>query len=364
VPSHATALSENPFPKSLHGSFAFYSGGDVNIQTLWENILIPSFERAYPKIKVDYVFSEHGSADTTTIDEVAQADQDKRPASYALLESSDNAVEMGARQHLFIPVTTQNIPNSSNVPSSSMQVVDSDALPYRGSKVVLAYNTNTVKNPPTTLSALISWIEAHPGEFAYCNPADGGSGSYFVQDVLDSKMPASAVRTLAFNDEPSLESDWAPGMAVLHQLNSDVYGSGTYPAGNTQVLSLLTSGAVQMATVWSDQGTQAKQDGQFPASIKLTDISPAFPGSPVYLAIPKYTSKNQTILAEAFENFVLSVPQQAKIVQSVAGFPAINVSLMTSTVKTDFTALGENEGLPYTANIGSDMNQAWQQDVP
>jgi putative spermidine/putrescine transport system substrate-binding protein len=177
-------------------------------------------------------------------------------------------------------------------------------------------------------------------------------------------MPASAVRTLAFNDEPSLESDWAPGMAVLHQLNSDVYGSGTYPAGNTQVLSLLTSGAVQMATVWSDQGTQAKQDGQFPASIKLTDISPAFPGSPVYLAIPKYTSKNQTILAEAFENFVLSVPQQAKIVQSVAGFPAINVSLMTSTVKTDFTALGENEGLPYTANIGSDMNQAWQQDVP
>jgi putative spermidine/putrescine transport system substrate-binding protein len=177
-------------------------------------------------------------------------------------------------------------------------------------------------------------------------------------------MPASAVTTLAFNDDTSLESDWAPGMALLHQLNADVYGNGTYPAGNTQVLSLLGSGAVQMATVWSDQGTQALHDGQLSSSVKLTDITPAFAGSPVYLGVPKYTPKNQVTLVDAFLNFVLSVPQQAKVVASVAGFPAINVSLMTKTVKTDFTALGEAESLPYSANIGSDMNRIWQQDVP
>jgi putative spermidine/putrescine transport system substrate-binding protein len=349
---------------SLHGSFAFYSGGDVNIQQLWEDSLIPSFERAYPHIKVDYVFSEHGVSDITTLDRVAQAVKNKQSSGYALLESASNSVELAARQKLFIPVTTANIPNSANIPSSSMKVVDSDAVPYRGSKVVLAYNTKTVTNPPKTLSALTSWIKAHPGQFAYCNPADGGSGGDFVQDVLNSKMPASAVTTLAFNDDTSLESDWAPGMALLHQLNADVYGNGTYPAGNTQVLSLLGSGAVQMATVWSDQGTQALHDGQLSSSVKLTDITPAFAVSPVYLGVPKYTPKNQVTLVDAFLNFVLSVPQQAKVVASVAGFPAINVSLMTKTVKTDFTALGEAESLPYSANIGSDMNRIWQQDVP
>lgn len=363
-PAQRQEPESNPYPKSLHGSFAFYSAGDTNIQQLWQDILIPAFNRAYPNIKIDYVFSEHGADDVTTLDRVAVAVKSHQASGYALLESSTNAVELGARQHLFIPVTTANIPNSAMIPASSMAPVDSDAVPYRGSKVVLAYNSADVKTPPTTLSALLSWIQAHPGEFAYCNPSGGGSGSYFVEDVLDSHMTQSDITKLAFTDDSALEADWAPGMAELHNLNADVYGSGTYPTGNTQVLSLLGSGAVEMATVWSDQGTQALQDGQLPSSVKLTDITPAFPGSPVYLGIPKYTPKNQAILADAFVNWVLSVPQQAKIVKAVAGFPGIAVSDMTAYVKGLFTSLGPDEQLPYSAQIGSDLDRIWQQDVP
>jgi len=362
--STRAGAAKNPYPKSLSGSFAFYSGGDVNIAQLWQDVLIPSFERAYPHVKINYVLSEHGVDDITTLDKVAVAVKDHRPSGYALLESATNAVELAARQGLFVPVTTKRIPNAVNVPTSEMSVVHNDAIPYRGSKVVLAYNSKTVTNPPKTLSELISWIKAHPGQFAYCNPADGGSGQYFVEDVLDSHMPASAVSTLAFSYQPSLESDWAQGFAELHSLNSDVYGNGTYPTGNVQVLSLLASGAVQMATVWSDQGTEGLRSGQLPGSIKLTDITPAFGGSPVYLGVPKYTPKNQVVLADAFLNFVLSVPQQAKVVQRIAGFPAIKLSLMTSTVKGEFNALGEAENLPYSAQVGSDLNRLWQQNVP
>lgn len=358
------ARSTNPYPKTLHGSFAFYSGADTNVEQLWEDVLIPSFERAYPKIHINYVFDEHGTNDVTTLARVAEAEKNHQASGYALLESATNAVELAARSHLFIPVSTKTIPNAAEIPSSSLQVVDNDAVPYRGSKVVLAYNSKTVSDPPTTLSALLSWIQAHPGQFAYCNPSGGGSGSYFVEDVLDSYMSKSDVETLAFNDDTSLESDWTPGLNELHKLNADVYGAGTYPTGNTQVLSLLGSGAVQMATVWSDQGTQALNDGQLPKSVKLTDITPAFPGSPVYLGIPKYTPKNQVRLVDAFLNFVLSVPQQAKVVKRLAGFPAINVSVMTKTVKGEFSALGEDEGLPYAAQISSDLNRIWQQDVP
>ena len=354
----------NPYPSSLRGSFAFYSGGDTNVFNLWQNVLIPAFNHAYPHITINYVPSEHGTNDVTTLDRVAIAVKDKIPSGFALLESATNAVELAARNHLFIPVTTKNIPDSVNIPKSSMQVVKYDAIPYRGSKVVLAYNSLTVSNPPKTLAALISWIQANPGKFAYCNPSGGGSGQYFVEDVLNQYLSATQVNTLAFGQNSAIEANWSKGMAQLHALNSSVYGGGTYPAGNTQVLSLIESGAVQMAMVWSDQSTAALQSGQLPRTVKLTDITPPFAGSPVYLGVPRYTPKNQVRLVDAFLNFVLSVPQQAKVVKELAGFPAINVSIMTKSVKNAFSSLGEGESLPYAAAVVSDMERVWQQDVP
>lgn len=357
------ARSAHSTPK-LSGSFAFYSGADTNIENLWTQILIPSFERAYPHVHIDYVYSEHGANDVTTLERVALAEKDHRPSGYALLESATNAVELGARDGLFIPVTSKLIPNSVNVPQEDLSVVKYDAIPYRGSKVVLAYNSNYVKSPPTTLNGIISWIQAHPGQFAYNNPADGGSGQYFVEAVLNKYMPASAVNTLAYHYQPSLENLWAPGMAELHKLGADVYGNGTYPNGNVEVLSLLASGAVHMATVWSDQSLAALRTGGLPKSVKVLDPNPPFAGSPVYLGIPKYTPKNQERLVDAFLNFVLSVPQQAKVVKAVSGFPAIKTNLMTATVKGDFTAIGTTFGEPYAAQVFSDMDRIWQQDVP
>jgi len=355
----------NPYPSSLRGSFAFYSGGDTNVENLWQNVLIPAFHNSYPHININFVFSTHGVNDVTTLDRVAIAVKDKIPSGFALLESATNAVELAARNHLFIPVTTKNIPDSVNVPKSSMQVVKYDAIPYRGSKVVLAYNSLTVPNPPKTIAALVSWIEANPGKFAYCNPNGGGSGQYFVEDVLNQYLSTTQLNTLAFNQDTSIEnSAWSKGMAQLHTLNSFVYGKGTYPIGNAQVLGLMESGAVQMATVWSDQSTSALRSGALPSTVKLTDVTPSFAGSPVFLGVPRYTPKNQVRLVDAFLNFVLSVPQQVKVVKVLSGFPAIKVSVMTQSVKSAFTALGDSESLPYAAPVVSDMERVWQQQVP
>ncbi|MHB1534943.1 MAG: extracellular solute-binding protein [Acidimicrobiales bacterium] len=363
--SGSSSKSSTGTPSStLSGKMTFYSGGDVNIENLWTQTLIPDFEKAYPNVKVDYVFSEHGTNDVTTLARVAQAVKSHQASGYDLLESASNAVEEGALQHLFVPVTASAIPNSAKVPASDLSLVGHDAVPYRGSKVVLAYNSSTVKNPPTTLPALLAWIKAHPGQFAYCNPADGGSGQALVQAVVDSKMPASAVKTLAFNYQPSLESLWAPGMSELHSLGADLYGHGTYPAGNVQVIQLLGSGAVQMATVWSDQGLAALKSGQLPSNVKLVDPNPPFYGSPVYLGIPLYTPPNEVKLAEAFENFILGPPEQTKVVEAVSGFPAIATRYLPPALGAKFTPLGSSFTDPYTAKAGSDLNRVWQSDVP
>jgi putative spermidine/putrescine transport system substrate-binding protein len=349
----------------LSGSFTFYSGGDVNIQDLWTKQLIPAFEKANPGVHIKYVFASHGTTDITTLDSVGLSVKHHKASPYALLETATNAVELGARQGLFLPVSTAAIPNAKGIPATTLEVVKNNAVPYRGSKVVLAYNSASVKNPPKTLDQLIAWIKANPGQFAYCNPSEGGSGQYFVQAVVDRYMSAAAVQTLAFTDSTKLEKDWAKGMAVLHSINGDVYGNGTYPTGNTQVLSLLESGAVQMATVWSDQSLAALKSGDLPKSVKVTTITPQFSGGAVYLGVPKYTPPATVQLVDAFLNFVLAPAQQAKIVTAVSGFPVINLSLMPASVRTDFAATGTTMPVPpYAAKIAADEERIWQKDVP
>ncbi|MFG2377734.1 hypothetical protein ACGFY9_40545 [Streptomyces sp. NPDC048504] len=44
-----------------------YVSGDTNIQKLWEDIVVPAFQKANPGYQVKVVFSAHGTADATTL---------------------------------------------------------------------------------------------------------------------------------------------------------------------------------------------------------------------------------------------------------------------------------------------------------
>ena len=50
------------------------------------------------------------------------------------------------------------------------------SLPYRGSQVLLAYDTTKLDpaNAPKTWPDLVAWIKANPGQFIYNRPDKGG----------------------------------------------------------------------------------------------------------------------------------------------------------------------------------------------
>ena len=50
-----------------------YASGDVNVQSLWQDNLIPGFEKANKGIKVKLIFSEHGTNDSTTLARIGAA---------------------------------------------------------------------------------------------------------------------------------------------------------------------------------------------------------------------------------------------------------------------------------------------------
>jgi putative spermidine/putrescine transport system substrate-binding protein len=338
-----------------------YASGDVNVQSLWNDHLIPAFEKKNPNIKVKLIFSEHGTQDGTTLARIGAAVKQRKWPGFDLIDGG--LVTTLATDGLDQPVVKATIPNLTKVNKDLLTPVKGAAIPYRGSSVILAYDSKNVANPPKTLAALLAWIKANPGKFTYNSPNTGGSGMAFAETVLDSTLPASTIKTMTQTYDPNLESQWKPGLDILHGLNKYVY-QGVYPNGNQAVLDLLAKGQIWLAPVWSDQSLTALKNGQLPSTIKLTQITgPPFTGGAAYLGIPK-TAKNK-VLVDKFVDYILSPPAQQTIVSVMAGFPAIDVKYMGEAIKAKFEDVSANvlrQGM--STKFGNDFKAQWQQTVP
>jgi putative spermidine/putrescine transport system substrate-binding protein len=343
-----------------------YASGDVNVQNLWQNNLIPGFAKtkAGKNVKVNFIFSEHGTNDSTTLARIGAAVKQRKWPGIDLIDGG--LVNTLAFDGLNQPVLKATIPNLKNVNKALLAPVKGAAIPYRGSSVVLAYDSSHVSSPPKSLSALLDWIKAHPGKFTYNTPNSGGSGFAFAETVVDSMLPANVLSTMTTtsNYDPALESNWKQGLATLHSLNQYMYGNGVYPNGNQAVLDLLAKGQIWMAPVWSDQSLAALKAGTLPSTVKLTQIaSPSFTGGAAYLGIPK-TAKHK-VQVDQFVDYILSPAAQQMIVNVMAGFPAININLMGDAVKQKFESVAANtlrQG--YQTKYGNDFKAQWQQNVP
>lgn len=338
-----------------------YVSGDVNVEDLYTQSLIPGFEKANPGDKVKLIFSEHGTNDTTTLDRIGAAVKQRKWPGIDLVDGG--LANQLAIDGLTTPMTVAKIPNLAKVQPALLTPVKGAALPYRGSSVVLAYDSSHVTNPPKTLDALIAWIKANPGKFDYNSPNSGGSGQSFVETVLAKYVSAKDQTAMVNGYVPDLESDWTQGFSVLKSLNSDVYQS-VYPNGNQAILNELGNGQIWMAPVWSDQSLTALAQGQLGSNIKLQQISgPSFTGGGAYVAVPK-TAKNKTVVY-AFENYMLNAPVQANVVKAMSGYPAIAIKYLNSSVQSKFSSVQPNTLRPvYSTKMLSDMNAEWQKDVP
>ena len=339
-----------------------YASGDVNVQSLWQDNLIPGFQKANKGIKINLIFSEHGTNDGTTLARIGAAVKQRKWSGIDIVDGGLSNIL--AITGLTQPVGKGSAKNVAKVNPDLLTPVKGGAIPYRGSSVVLAYDSSKVSNPPKSLSALIQWIKQNPGKFTYNSPNSGGSGYSFVQTVLDSSIPQNVQTQMVNGYDPSLESNWKTGLDTLKSLNSSVYNNGVYPNGNSAVLTLLGKGDIWVAPVWSDQALTALKTGQLGPNIKLTQISnPSFTGGAAYLSIPK-TAKNKASVYK-FVDYILSPAAQQMIVDVMSGFPAIDVKYMGDAIKQKFQDVSANTLRPtYSTKMANDLKAQWQQTVP
>lgn len=342
-------------------TIVLYASGDVNVQSLWQQYIIPGFEKKNKNINVKFIFSEHGVNDTTTLARIGAAVKQRKWPGIDLVDAG--LVTTLATDGLTQPVTKATAPNIKNVDQKLLTPVKGAAIPYRGSSVVLAYDSNNVQTPPKTLSGLLAWIKAHPGKFTYNSPNSGGSGYSFAETVVDSFMSADVLKQMQNGYVPNLESNWKQGLDTLHSLNQYVY-QGVYPNGNAAVLDLLGKGQIWVAPVWSDQSLSALKTGQLPQSVHLAQISnPSFTGGAAYLGVPKSARHKADVYK--FVNYVLSPAAQTQIINVMAGFPAIPLKLMPKAIQNKFADVSANSLRPtYAQKQQSDFKAQWQQTVP
>jgi putative spermidine/putrescine transport system substrate-binding protein len=337
-------------------SFTFASDGDVNIENLWKQTMIPAFNKVCPDIKINFVFDVNSANVTQNVAKIAGALKSGNEPPYDLLE--DSVASTAAQAGLTEPLTVADVPALPTANQTSLKQYNTTAVPWRGSAVLLAYDSTKVTDPPKTLADLLAWIKANPGQFIYNDPSGGGSGSSFVETVIDSNVSADDLKKMQTDYVPDLESQWDKGFDTLKGLTQYVYQQ-TYPHGNQDVLNLMASGAVSMAPVWSDQFLTAKTNGQVGDEWKVTQITdPPFTGGAAFLAIVK-GDKHKTAAA-TFINWVLQPDQQAQVVKTISGFPSISIDSLPKDVQGAFGNIDvQNLRSGISSKMGSDMKAKW-----
>ena len=335
----------------------FYSSGDVNVRDLWEKSLIPMYEKQNPNVKINLVFSA-SSAAGATVDRMAAAAKAGKVSGVDILEGPVlDAADAGLLEKL----DTKKVSRLFLVETNALERIKTFGLPYRGSSVVLAYDSNKVKNPPRSLDALIAWIEANPGQFTYNAPDAGGSGRAFVTRVLRIGINPADAKIFETDYDPAKQTQWDKGLDVLKRIGPKLYQGGQYSKNNAETIQFLSKGVITMGPVWSDQALSALKQGLLPPNIKLVQLDPPFYGGSSYIGVAK-DSPNKAA-AYNFLNWLMSSEPQSVVTEQMNGYPGIKLINMPSEVRQKFGTIAKSYSFEFSSKFGSDMVRLWYEKV-
>ncbi len=312
--------------------------GDTNVSDWWTNTLKPAFEKAHPDLSLNIVITRANGGNRIVAQRVLAAKKMNADPKIDYFEEFDprelpGAIDAGA----FEKIDASAIPNYALVNPLGKETPF--AIPYRASQVLIAYDSAKVKEPPKTWAELTAWIKANPGQFIYCRPDKGGSGSHFVFRAVHevNGRDPSLFKPDNFDPEKAKKL-FAPAWALLNDLQPSLYDKGAYPAGNNPTLQLFAGGAVSMITAWSDQALQGISQGVLPETTKLTQLQDlALSGGFAFSSIPATTVHKEG--AAKLADFVLSPEMQARMIADFGAFPGIDWKHLPAELAAKYKAI-------------------------
>ena len=307
------------------GVIDWYTSSDSNILDFWTNTVKPAFEAANPGVGLNLVDAGDSAGIIAISERAMAAKQTDTDPQADFFESADPLLPDGAIEAgIFVNMKEAGLSNYSKI--NPLAIQSDYSLPYRGSQVLLAYDTSKLDpaDAPKTWDDLVTWIKANPGQFVYNRPDKGGSGGNFVRRAihqangLDPSKFTVDNYTQEFGDE-ALGKTWD----LLADLAPSLYDNGAYSSGNTQSIQLLSQGVVTMVPVWSDQVLQAIDQGVLPAETGLVQLQDLALVGGFTRSVVLETGTNRDA-ALKLADFILSEEIQSAILTELGGFPGVS----------------------------------------
>jgi len=342
----------------------WYTSSDQNIIDFWTNVVKPKFEAANSGVTLNLVDGGDSAGVQAIAERAMAALSSKADPQSDMAEGFDTRLPKGGIEAgLWVDFSKAGLSNYSKVNPLAFDVPTS--LPYRGSQVLLAYDTTKLKpeDAPKTWDALVAWIKANPGQFIYNRPDKGGSGGNFVRRAIwevNGKDPSKfTVDNFAAFGEAALPPAWD----LLKDLAPSLMDQGAYTSGNTQSIQLLSQSAVTMIPAWSDQALQAIKTGVLPETTGLVQLSDlALAGG--FTKIGVFSNGLNKDLALKLADFVLTEEIQSAVITELGGFPGVSWDYVSKELHDKY-----KDVIPATIPVfpGGDweknINDGWYRNV-
>lgn len=343
-----------------------WATGSDNVRTIFETLTKDFNENSdyADKYEVELQFMLSGTGAQTLADMVAAAAKaNQTETDYDIIDMSGDDLSKIVSQigeESFVKLDDSKLPNAAPVEAESTVATDY-VQPYRGTTVILAYDSEAVPEPPKTMDELVEWMKANPGRFAYNTPGTGGAGDSFVRTAVYNFLPEEAITS----DDPKWEEQWDEGFEFLASIHPYMYKSGgsiVYPNKNQGTLDLLNQGEIDMCINWADMVLSQRAQGAIKDTIKITQIEPALTGSLQTLAIPTFGSNEDG--AYAFMDYMLSPEAQQIMVEQMAAIPLIDTEGMDMTGYEDLQDLDvSNFRIMSIGDLATDFNERWDNEI-
>ncbi|KQR77657.1 extracellular solute-binding protein [Rhizobium sp. Leaf341] len=347
------------------GQIDWYTGSDANVLDFWTNSVKPAFEAAHPDLKLNLVNASNDAGIQAIGERAVAAMQTNTDPQADFFEQADPQLPQGGIEAgLYVNMKQAGLSNYSKL---NPLAIDSDfSLPYRGSQVLLAYDTTRLSaaDVPKTWDALVAWIKAHPGQFVYNRPDKGGSGGNFVRRAihqangLDPKLFTVGNYTEAFGNE-ALGKAWE----LLNDLAPSLYDKGAYSSGNTQSIQLLSQGVVVMTPVWSDQVLQAIAQGVLPDTTGIVQLQDLALCGGFSRCVVLGNGRNREA-ALKLADFVLTEAMQDAVLNELGGFPGVSWDYVSANLREKFADIIPNSIPTFPSGAWeAAVNDGWYRNV-
>jgi putative spermidine/putrescine transport system substrate-binding protein len=322
------------------GRIDWYTSSDQNVLDFWTNFVKPKFEAANAGITINLVDGGDNAGLQAIAERALAALGTTNDPQADIFEGFDARQPVGAiDKGLWEDFKAAGLSNYSKINPLAIAIDGlPQNLPYRGSQVLLAYDTTKLATAdvPKTFADLVAWIKANPGQFIYNRPNKGGSGGNFVRRAIyeaNGKDPSVFKVDNYTADAGAKALD--PAWALLQDLAPSLMDQGAYTSGNTQSIQLLGQGAVTMIPAWSDQTLAAIAQGALPETTGLVQLQDlGFPGGFSRLTIPTNGANKAAALKLA--DFVLSEEVQSAVLTELGGFPGVSWDYISAELREKF----------------------------